>query len=192
MHNKFNGPQYSTPLFCDVWDDCSKFLTDYAESGIPTTIPTTGKGSATTIFWLLYARHGNDPIANMDQYQWKQKVFAIIFQYGPCWAKELSMQETLQGLTDAQLKAGAFTIFNHALNPETVPTTSSTTELTYINEQNTNRYEKGILDAYSQLDMLLKRDVTNDLMQKFDKLFKAFVYPERPIIFNSEKGLDDD
>lgn len=93
-------PQYDTKLFTDIWDEASKFVTDYTTAGIPATI---SQSNAKTLYYLLYARYGNTPIANYDENQFKYKVFSIIFQYGPTWEKRLSVQETLRGLQLADL-----------------------------------------------------------------------------------------
>lgn len=93
-------PQYDTKLMTEIWDEASDFLYDYQNVGIPTTISTQ---NATTLYYLLYARYGNTPIANYDENQWKYKVFSVIFQYGPTWEKRLSMQETLRGMQLADL-----------------------------------------------------------------------------------------
>lgn len=75
-----NYPRFDTKLFTEIYQDATSFLSDYQTLGIPTTISTT---NATTLYYLLYARYGNNPIANFDQEQWKYKIFSIIFQYGP-------------------------------------------------------------------------------------------------------------
>ena len=93
-------PQYDTKLMTEVWSDASGFLTDYQNVGIPTTISNQ---NATTLYYLLYARYGNTPIANYDENQWKYKMFSIIFQYGPNWEKRLDIQTTLRGLQIADL-----------------------------------------------------------------------------------------
>ena len=95
MSNVEMFPQYDTKLMTDVWSQASDFLTDYQNAGIPTTISTT---NATTLYYLLYAKYGNTPIANYDENQWKYKMFSIIFQYGPTWEKRLDIQNTLRGL----------------------------------------------------------------------------------------------
>lgn len=73
-------PQYDTKLFTEIWDTAAEFVSDYQTVGIPTTISTQ---NATTLYYLLYARYGNTPIANYDETQWKYKMFSIVFQYGP-------------------------------------------------------------------------------------------------------------
>lgn len=93
-------PQYDTKLMTDVWSQASEFLTDYQNAGIPTTISNQ---NATTLYYLLYARYGNTPIANYDENQWKYKMFSIIFQYGPTWEKRLDIQKTLRDLQISDL-----------------------------------------------------------------------------------------
>lgn len=93
-------PQYDTKLMTEVWSQASDFLTDYQNAGIPTTISNQ---NATTLYYLLYARYGNTPIANYDENQWKYKMFSIIFQYGPTWEKRLDVQNTLRGLQISDL-----------------------------------------------------------------------------------------
>ena len=93
-------PQYDTRLMTEVWSQASDFLTDYQNAGIPTTISNQ---NATTLYYLLYARYGNTPIANYDENQWKYKMFSIIFQYGPTWEKRLDVQKTLRDLQISDL-----------------------------------------------------------------------------------------
>ena len=90
-----NFPKYDTKLFTEIWDNAEDFVYDYNNVGIPTTITDA---NATTLFYLIYARYGNNPIANFDEEQFKYKMFSVIFQYGPTWEKRLSIQETLRGL----------------------------------------------------------------------------------------------
>lgn len=173
-------PQYGTKLFCEIWEDATSFLADYQamNDGIPNTISTY---KAKTLFYLLYARYGNSPIANYDETQFKFKVFGIIWQYGPTWEKKLEIQEKLRALdlNSGDLFVGTRAIFNSALNPNIAPSTSSTEELDYINTQNTTNYKKSKMDAYSQLLSLLEADVTKAFIDRFESLFKKFAEPAR-------------
>ena len=105
-------PQYDTKLMTDVWSKATDFVTDYQNIGIPTTISAQ---NATTLYYLLYARYGNTPIANYDEEQWKYKIFSIVFQYGPTWEKRLDIQNTLRGLQISDLvDNGSFhELFSH-------------------------------------------------------------------------------
>lgn len=185
-------PQYNTVLFTEVWDDVDEFLEDYqhvGEDGIPVTISTT---NATTLFYLLYARYGNNPIANFDINQFKFKIFSIIFQYGPVWEKKLDIQTKVRGLTDADLLTGSKAIYNQALNPGTTPSTTTTEELTYINAQNTSNIKRGKLEAYELQWSMLDDTLTNNFLDKFSICFKKFVSPENPLLYITEETEDEE
>lgn len=176
-------PQYSTQTFTDIWDSYADFLEDFNDS------PFTGAihvNNLSILYYLLYARYGNTPIANRDENQWKFKMFSVIYQYGPTWEKKLSIQKELRELTGDDLLKGTKAIYNSALNPSTVPSTGSLDELTYINSQNTTNFKKSKMDAYEQLVALLEVDVTEEFLNKFRKCFKQFVAPEDPLLFVTE------
>lgn len=181
-------PQYNTKLFSEIWEDKDEFLTDYQSIGIPTTISTA---NATTLYYLLFARYGNSPIANYDENQFKYKMFAVIYQYGPTWEKKLAIQTALRGLQEADLIAGSKAIYNTALNPSDAPTTGTTEEIDYINSQNTTNYKKSKMDAYGQLWELLE-DVTEEFIVKFKYCFKQFVVPSRTFIYVTEEDEEEE
>lgn len=183
-----NFPKFDTKLFTEIWEDSDSFLTDYQDIGIPTTISTT---NATTLYYLLYAKYGNSPIANFDENQFKYKIFTIIFQYGPTWEKRLDIQSKLREISDEDLLKGSKAIYNTALNPSQAPSTGTLEELDYINSQNTTNYKKSKMDAYGQLWELLKFDVTGEFLAKFQKCFKQFVKPERTFIYVTDLEDDD-
>lgn len=182
-------PQYDTKLFTEVWEEVNDFVYDYQHNGIPVTITPENAG---VLYWLLSARYANNPIANWDDYQFKLKVFAIIFQYGPTWEKRLQIQSTLRNLTDADLEKGTEAIHNHALNPSTAPANDAYTALNYMNEQNASVYKKSKMDRYGQLWDLLATDVTGDFLNKFQKCFKQFVRPEKTWIYVTDDSEEDD
>lgn len=182
------GPNYSTKTFCDIWDEFAKFQTDYtaimANIGPTVTITTA---NLTSIYYLLYARYGNNPIANLDETQWKYKMFTIVFMYAETWLKKLSIQSTLRGLTEDELLTGAKQIYNHAFNPSSEPSTASLAELDYINDQNTASHKRAKLEAYSILWNLLHANATEEFLVKFKPCFKLMVRHEKPILYITEE-----
>lgn len=191
MSNVYKFPQYDTKLFTEVWEDKDEFLSDYSgatQVGIPAIISNT---NATTLYYLLYAKYGNNPIANRDINQFKYKVFSIIFEYGPTWEKRLDIQGKLRALTEEDIIKGAKAIYNSALNPSTAPGTGTLEELEYINAQNTTNYKKSKMEAYAQLWELLNTDVTSAFVNKFKICFKQFVRPERPLLYVTDVEEDD-
>lgn len=183
-------PQYSTEKFTDIWDNAEDFVSDYKASGLYNANNKISDTSANTLFYLLYARYGNSPIANRDINQFQYKVFSVIFQYGPKWEKDLDIQKKVRDLTDDEIRLGSKAIYNQALNPATEPSTGDLEELEYINQQNTTNYKKSPLEGYAILVELLKDDITKLFIDKFNICFKKFVSNERPIIYVSEDEDD--
>ena len=123
----------STKTFTEVYDSWEDFLTD---SGTIFDLNIT-ESNLKTLYYLLYARYGNNFITNWDENQFKAKLWGLIWQYGPTWEKRLDIQDKLREIGDEQLLEGAKAIYNHAYNPSTNPSTQTLEELTYINDQNT-------------------------------------------------------
>lgn len=183
-------PQYSTVLFTEVWDNAEDFKTDLADSAFAGCMQdgsVTGQpDNVSLLYYLLYAKYGNTPVANNDLTQFKYKVFSVMYQYGPTWEKKIDIQTKVRNLTDAELLSGAKAIYNSAMNPSTAPSTSSLEELTYINAQNTTNYKKSKMEAYNLQWSLLDDSLTAKFIEKFAICFKKFVYPEQPLLYVSE------
>ena len=180
---------YRTKKFTDFYPNSKDFVNDYHLCGIPSTITDD---TATTLYYLLYARYGNSHIISSDENQFKYKMFSIIFQYGPTWEKRLDIQNKLRNLTEDELMRGTKAIYNTANNPGTEPSTGSLEELPYINNQNTTGYKKSKMDAYANLLALLDTDVTEDFIKKFGKLFITILEPREPLWYGTEIGEDND
>lgn len=170
-------PNCKTKTFTEIYETVNDFIYDYNNLALPRTITVD---NAMILYYLLYAKYGNNNITNKDENQFKYKLFSTIWKYGPTWEKKLSIQSSLRSLTDTQLLEGAKAIYNHAFNPETAPSTQTLEELTYINDQNTTNYKKSKMDAYTQLWGLLATDVTEEFLIRFSPLFKKFISPYQP------------
>ena len=170
---------YSTKIFTEVWDEVDKFVTDLNNSPFAGSIKNE---TANKLFYLLYQKYGNNPIANRDENQFKMKVFGIIFEYGSTWEKRLEIQTKLRGLTEEELVIAGKSIHNHANNPSTDPYTASEDTLSYIDDQNVNTSKRGKLEAYSTLWAMLE-DITEPFLRKFEKCFKLMVNPVRTILY---------
>lgn len=173
---------YETKTFAELFDDYSDFKTEYTSTQkfpmvIDAADTTTHVSNLQILYYLLYARFGNSPIANYDENQFKTKVGSVIWQYGPAWEKKLDIQADVRALTADDLLQGSKAIHNHAYNPATEPSTGDLEELDYINDQNTTQYKKSKMDAYAQLWGLVVTDVTEEFLAKFKPLFKTFVKP---------------
>lgn len=179
MPKPWFAPKYDTMTFCDVWNSYADFSADYNEAIVnfaQNTSPIKAN-SLKTLFFLLYAKYGNNPIANSDVNQFKYKVWAIIYAYGPTWEKRVEIQDTIRSLTEADLLLGSKQIYNHAFNPSASPSTETLEELTYINEQNVTAHKKGKMEAYSFIWEMLHASATEEFLREFKKLFSIAVAP---------------
>lgn len=192
MNNLYGN--YRTRSFNDIYGNINDFKLSfeyYKDVGLDPKL--IKQESISTIFYLLCARYGNSHIANSDENQFKLKLFSTIFQYAPYWEKKLDIQAKLRGFTEDQLREGSKQINNHSYNPSTAPTTDTLDELLTTNEQTATKFKKSRLDAYGILSDLLERDVTEEFIGKFKKLFLYIVEPQYPLWYvtdiNSEEGV---
>lgn len=191
MYKGYSGSLYGSyrqKKFTDVYESVEDFLADYKDCGIPTTI---SDNSAQTLFYLLYGSYGNDIVASSDINRFKYKLFSIIFQYAPNWEKQLEIQTKLRGLTEDDIRLGSRQIYNTAQNPSTEPSTDTTDELQYINNQNVTKNQRGVLEGYATLLSLLRTDVTQEFLNRFRKLFLTIVQPEEPLLYITEVDNND-
>ena len=191
MYKGYSGSLYGSyrqKRFTDVYESVEDFLADYKGCGIPTTI---SDNSAQTLFYLLYGSYGNDIVASSDINRFKYKLFSIIFQYAPNWEKQLEIQNKLRGLTEDDIRLGSRQIYNTAQNPSTEPSTDTTDELQYINNQNVTKNQRGVLEGYATLLSLLRTDVTQEFLNRFRKLFLTIVQPEEPLLYITEVDNND-
>lgn len=181
-------PEYITKTFTGIWDSYDKFKKDYDElvTLVSGGITPLKDDNARATYYLLYARYGNNPIANYDDTQFKMKVMTVIATYGPTWERKKAIQNSLRELSEDALIQGAKQIYNHAFNPSTEPTTNELEELTHINEQNVTNNKKSKMEAYSILWANLHVDATDEYLNKFKNCFSRFVGDQCPIIYEEE------
>lgn len=171
LHDDALYGNYRTRKFTDIYPTVEDFKEDYANNGIPTTI---SDDSINTLFYLLYARYGNDHISSSDETRFKYNLFSIVFSKGPTWEKKLDIQLKVRNFTEEELRQGQKAIHNTALNPSTSPSTATLEELSYINQQNTTQYKKTRVEGYAMLMSLLEDDVTSSFIDAFQRLFNPW------------------
>ena len=181
-------PEYITKTFTGIWDSYDKFKKDYDElvTLVSGGITPLKDDNARATYYLLYAKYGNNPIANYDDTQFKMKIMSVIATYGPTWERKKAIQTSLRELSEDDLIKGAKQIYNHAFNPSTEPTTNQLNELTHINEQNVTNNKKSKMEAYSILWANLHVDATDEYLNKFKNCFSRFVGDQYPIIYEEE------
>lgn len=168
---------------CTIWKDLRSWTALMATGDEEETIPFIPNDfNWALLYGLLYGRHGNDSIAIQDESylnRWKYKMGSIIWQWGPNWWKQVQVQGLLRGLSDEDLVKGSFQVSTQALNPAQKPKDKAVgidiPIVDTINAQSTNQYRKNKTDAYSSLLFLLKSDVTEPFLKRFDPLFKKIL-----------------
>ena len=191
MEDKKMSQMYNTKTFTDIFTTYAVFKTEYTVTQkFPMVIDAADTESHVSnlqiLYYLLYSKFGNSPIANFDENQFKTKLGAVIWQYGPTWEKKLKIQADIRALNNTDILKGSTAIYNHAFNPSTEPSTQTLTELEYINDQNVTKYEKSKMDAFGQLYGLLAQDVTDAFISKFKPLFQQAIN-YHPYLYESEE-----
>lgn len=170
--------------FSEFWgEDVDAFLEDLDASGIPLLV---SEKTARTAYYLLLAEFANSTIANDDENQFKNRLYATLFKYGPTWEKRLDVQAKIRGLTEEEISRGSRQIINKAEHPGTEPSTASLEELQHISEQTAVNNRRDKLTGYNNLMALLETDVTADFIDKFRPLFMKCVAPERPLLYRNK------
>lgn len=170
---------YRTRTYADVFPDFKTFSDEWEATVFARTLDDS---LPVELVWtMLYARYGNSSVAASDENRFKYQLFSIMFQYGPSWRKELEIQQELRLLNIDEFRKGATNIVNNAQNPSAAPTTQTTEELNYINQQNVSKTKRSTADAYALILSLLKDDVSENFLRRFEKLFITVVEPERPL-----------
>lgn len=195
MVNIYYNSGFLTRSFCDIFlpakeetDKTSydKFREMFNDSGIPLKIT---EENLETLFYLLYAKHGSDPISNPDENQFKYDLQSRIFMYGPAWQKRLQIQNEIISLTVDDVVKGGEAIYNTAQAPGTAIAglVDSEGKLDFLNSQNTTTYKKTKLEGLASLNALIEKDVTKEFLNRFKDLF--MVVPVRSHIptFITEK-----
>lgn len=172
---------FRTRKFKQIFPSTEDFIAEYKASDLYSDMAKLKDDELKLVYALLYSRYANSTIASDDENQFKYKVFSILFMYGPTWAKRLETQHTLREMSIDELQLGGKAVYNTALNPSSLPSTSSLDELTYINQQNTTNYRKSKMEAYSILLSLLETDITEEFISRFKKLFIVVVQPDSPL-----------
>lgn len=188
QNNSYYG-NYRTETFKEVWQSAAEFVKDYKESEINSSAELLGQdiftdAELTMIYYLLCSRYANSSHASSDIHQFKNGVFSTIFMYAPTWFKRLQIQKKMRELSEDELREGVIQWSDLAENPGTVVPAGDLID--GLKSQNVGRSKKSKLQAYAALAELLKTDVSNDFLNKFQRLFIRVVMPDYPLWYENE------
>lgn len=180
---------YRYRTYSEIFTSVEDFLEVWDANPLPKVLERSGDelgADMTTLYYMLYARYANSPIASSSEEQFVMKLFLTIFEYGTEWRKKLELQGKLKALTDDELIKGGLAYYNHALNPSTAPVNDSTEALQKIDSQNVTAYKKTKMEAIQNQWALLNSDQTKLFLDKFESLFNPLVMPDYEIHYITE------
>ena len=179
--NELLAPEYEHLTFDEIFNDSGVFVTKLRATSIITEAEITDS-FLVALFGMLFAKHGFDPIISASEDIFVFKTALTTQEFAPTYLKKADIQRKLRALNLDEIREGYKNIFNHAVNPSTKPSTDNTNELPYISDQNVNKGTKGKVDAYAYLWEILRNDVTEEFLKKYDKLFsRVATTTARPI-----------
>lgn len=167
--------------FSEVYADSDALQKDFESrgfetSGFPSDFPWA------LFYSLIYGRHGNATIISPDDYlaAWETRFCSILWQFGPYWMREVAIQQSLRELSEEDLLKGSLVVSSNALNPAAKPTETfenmDVPKVDTIQQQATSQSRRSKMDAYAALSQLLRTDVTESFLRRFDALFRN-IYP---------------
>lgn len=183
MFNQQLFTQQYTKTFSEIYSTYESFFEDYKNLGVPTRLKNDE--FLKTIYILLMGEYSSSSIMSLSEMQFRLRLFTLIMSYGPQYERELEMQDKLLNMTDEEIKVSAKAIHNTALNPSTAPTTDTLEELTMINQQNTTKHVRSLLDAYEYLETLLSPNLTKEFIKRFDHLFVRVLRTNQPLYYKT-------
>ena len=164
------APEYNRLTFADVFTSKNDFREKLRDTTIITAAEITD-AFLERLYFLLYANHGNDCISMSDETQWIFNVALITEANAPTYLKKEEVQKKLRSLSDDDLREGYKSIFNHANNPSTKPSTDASDEIPYISDQSVTKAKKNKTAAYIELWESLRTDLLQDFLRKYNKIF---------------------
>lgn len=176
----------------DIWPSLEAFKADLDGTYSPLKPDVTDQTVATTLYMLM-GRYGDSPVLGYeDEGRWKLRFFTVYMSETPDWEVKTDIQKAVREMSADDIAKGDLNIFNAALNPNTDPSDTELTELTYINSQNTSRRTLNKLDALLSKADALDSSINDRYLNKFSKLFSRFVLTSPTYLYDNPGGRDDD
>lgn len=190
---KSNFQTFDNITFSDLWSTEAEFVDAYKAAGFPQTFTggTYVSDEDLKLIWLLLiGRFSDSTIKPFNTYgAFQVRFMSKVWQHAPAWKKNLDIQNKLRSLSledGSDIYKGSSAIYNTAMNPSTQPGTGTDQELNFINNQNVTKYKKSKLEGLALLSDLLKNDVTETFLRRFDEFFLNIIYTGRTLVYETE------
>lgn len=188
-----NFQTFDNVTFSDLWSTGDAFVNSYKQVGFPQTYEggTYVTDEDLKLIWLLLiGRYADSTIKPFNTYgAFQVRFMSRVWQHAPAWKKNLEIQNKLRSLSledGSDIYKGGSAIYNTAMNPSTQPGTGTDQELNFINNQNVTKHKKSKLEGLAMLSDLLKNDVTEQFLKRFDDFFKTIIYTGRTLLYETE------
>lgn len=164
-----------TMKFCEYYNTFDDFKTKY--NAMPTFLKVLNDAQLEKVYYLLMGEYGNSSFANMSVEISNQRIFNTIYEFAPIYFKKREIQEAILALNmnSDDVLAGTTAIYNSAANDGSLPSTQTTNELGYIDNQNVTKYKRTKLEGYANYYDLLSNDPSKDFIAKFRPIFSKFI-----------------
>lgn len=183
--------------FSDLWQTSESFVQAYKDTGLPQTFTnddnTTGNyvsDETLSLIWkLMIGRYADSTIKPYNTFgAFQMRFMSRIWQHAPAWKKELDIQNKLRSMSlndGSPIYEGTKSFYNSAQNPGTPPITE---ELQYINSQNVTKHRKSKLEGLAILTDLMKKDITEAFLRRFDDFFRNIIFSGRTLLYETVEG----
>ena len=175
--------------FSDLWSTSQSFIDTYDEVGLPKEEYQLDNDTLKLIWTLMIGRFADSTIKPYNTNgAFKVRFMSRVWQHAPAWKKDLEIQNKLRSLSiedGSEIYEGSKAIYNTAMNPGTAPSTDDAEELNFINNQNVTKHKKSKLEGLAILSDLLKNDVTEQFLRRFDDFFKTIIYSGRTLLYST-------
>lgn len=185
--NSYYG-EFRTRTFAEIFPDFKTFAQEYNTTPLKIEFSPDAGLSIEAFYYMMYAHYGNSHIAFSDENQFKYYMYSIIFQHGPTVIRKREIRDKLLGLSFDEIISGGKTIYNHAMNPNTAPNTSTMEELLTINDQNTANYKKAMVTGLTEFLEVISTDPVDSFIHRFRQLFIKVLAPDYPLYYVTEEN----
>ena len=187
QRNSYYG-EFRTRTFAEIFPDFKTFAQEYNTTPLKIEFSPDAGLSIEAFYYMMYAHYGNSHIAFSDENQFKYYMYSIIFQHGPTVIRKREIRDKLLGLSFDEIISGGKTIYNHAMNPNTAPSTSTMEELLTINDQNTANYKKAMVTGLTEFLEVISTDPVDSFIHRFRQLFIKVLAPDYPLYYVTEEN----
>lgn len=169
--------QHIPMKFCEYYTSLNVFKAKYDE--LPAGLKNITADQVELLYYLLFSKYGNSRFANLSIDQANLSLWKTVYSEAKQYFKEKEIHDNICNFnltTDLDIIVGGTTaIYNTALNDGSAPSTNTTTELGYVNSQNTTKYKRTKLEGLANYLSLIANDPTDRFLGKFKPLFEKLI-----------------